>query len=155
MLGSQEEAEDAVQHTFLAAHRELVAHDRPIHLRAWLFTIARNRCLSLLRARREHAELDVVEPSTEGLAATVARREDVRELLGDIARLSERQRAALLLSELGHEQERSQRLRQVRFAEGAHEPRWRREWNRHRNWDGHGDQHGDGNRNEHWYGYGH
>jgi RNA polymerase sigma factor (sigma-70 family) len=101
MLGSQAEAEDAVQHTFLAAYRELVAHDRPIHLRAWLFTIARNRCLSLLRARREHVALDAAEPSTDGLAAAVQQREDVRELLGDLARLPEQQRAALLLSELG------------------------------------------------------
>jgi RNA polymerase sigma factor (sigma-70 family) len=101
LLGSQAEAEDAVQHAFLAAHRELVSHDRPLHLRAWLFTIARNRCLSLLRARREHVALDDAEPSTEGLAAAVERREDVRELLGDLARLPEQQRAALLLSELG------------------------------------------------------
>jgi RNA polymerase sigma factor (sigma-70 family) len=101
MLGSQQDAEDAVQHTFAAAYRELLAHERPIHLRAWLFTIARNRCLSLLRARREHVALDAAEPSTEGLAAAVQRREDVRELLGDLARLPEQQRAALLLSELG------------------------------------------------------
>jgi RNA polymerase sigma factor (sigma-70 family) len=101
MLGSREEAEDAVQYTFLAAYRDLLADERKIHLRAWLFTIARNRCLSILRSRREHVDIDAVEPSTDGLAATVERREDVRELLGDLARLPDDQRAALLLSELG------------------------------------------------------
>ena len=52
MLGSREEAEDAVQHTFIAAHRDLVGSDKPIQLKAWLYAIARNRCLSVLRARR-------------------------------------------------------------------------------------------------------
>jgi RNA polymerase sigma factor (sigma-70 family) len=101
MLGSREEAEDALQHTFLAAYRDLVASDKPIEARPWLFAIARNRCYSVLRARREHLALEAAEPSTEGLAATVEQREDVRELLGDLARLPEDQRAALLLAELG------------------------------------------------------
>ena len=54
MLGDLQEAEDAVQHTFLSAHRALLADERDIHLKAWLFAIARNRCLSVLRARRDH-----------------------------------------------------------------------------------------------------
>src|SRR3954468_18736368 len=41
-LGSREEAEDAVQHTFAAAYRNLVEDEREIHLRAWLYAIARN-----------------------------------------------------------------------------------------------------------------
>src|SRR5215212_5236988 len=48
MLGSREEGEDAVQHTYAAAYRELTGTDKPIHLKAWLYTIARNRCLSVL-----------------------------------------------------------------------------------------------------------
>src|SRR5687768_3830033 len=35
MLGTQEEAEDAVQHTFMAAYRHLLANDKDIQLRAW------------------------------------------------------------------------------------------------------------------------
>ena len=101
MLGSREEAEDAVQHTFLSAFRDLVATDKPIELRPWLFAIARNRCVSLLRARRAHVAIELAEPATDGLAATVERREDLRELLADLARLPEDQRAALLLAELG------------------------------------------------------
>ncbi len=101
MLGTREEAEDAVQHTFLAAFRDLARHDQPIDLRPWLFAIARNRCLSLLRARRAHVSIELAEPATDGLAATVERREDLRELLADLAGLPDDQRAALLLSELG------------------------------------------------------
>src|ERR671911_388583 len=55
MLGSVEEAEDAVQHTFLAAYRYLAGSSKPIQLRPWLYAIARNRCLTILRARRERA----------------------------------------------------------------------------------------------------
>jgi RNA polymerase sigma factor (sigma-70 family) len=101
MLGSVEEAEDAVQHTFMAAYRDLAASTKPVHLRPWLYAIARNRCVSLLRARREQPVAEVAEPETEHLTVQVQRREDLRELLRDIARLSDDQRAALVLSEIG------------------------------------------------------
>ena len=87
MLGSVEEAEDAVQHTFLAAYRDLLRSDKPIHLRPWLYAIARNRCLSVLRARRERSLDAPIEPSTEHLAHEVERRHDLRALLGDLAEL--------------------------------------------------------------------
>src|SRR5215213_1312749 len=38
MLGSVEEAEDAVQHTFLAAYNELVGSTKHVQLRPWLYT---------------------------------------------------------------------------------------------------------------------
>jgi RNA polymerase sigma factor (sigma-70 family) len=101
MLGSRDEGEDAVQHTFIAAYRDLRGSDKPIHLKAWLYTIARNRCLSMLRARREQVSIDDVEPSTDGLAAEVQRRQDLKDMLVDLQRLPEDQRAALVLSELG------------------------------------------------------
>src|SRR3954447_6491404 len=104
LLGTLDEAEDAVQHTFLAAHRALLRDDREIHLKAWLYAIARNRCLSMLRARRERVafddELEAI-PSTAGLAIEIEQREDLRDLLGDLQRLPEDQRSALVLSELG------------------------------------------------------
>ncbi len=107
MLGSAEEAEDALQHTFLAAYNDLISTDRPMHLRAWLFTIARNRCYSILRARREQPVAELDEPATEGLATQVERRQDLRDLVLDLGRLPDEQRAALVLSEmdsLSHEQ---------------------------------------------------
>src|SRR4051812_20360602 len=100
MLGSREEAEDAVQQTFVAAYGDLAGSEKPIQLRPWLYTIARNQCLSVLRARRPQAPLDH-EPAVEGLAASVQRREDLRAILRDLAQLPDEQRAALLLSELG------------------------------------------------------
>ena len=105
MLGRREDADDAAQHVFLSAYRDLIRSDKPIELRPWLFTIARNRCRSVLRSRyraeRLNQPLDY-EPSVDGLAieAQVERREYVEELLRDIARLPEEQRAALILSQL-------------------------------------------------------
>ncbi len=101
MLGSREEAEDVLQHTFLAAFRQLAVGARPLDLRPWLFAIARNRCVSLLRMRRAHVPLEHAEPAVDGLLVTVERREAVRELLADLGHLPEDQRTALLLTELG------------------------------------------------------
>jgi RNA polymerase sigma factor (sigma-70 family) len=101
MLGSPEEAEDAVQHTFVAAFRDLARPDeRELALKPWLYAIARNRCLSMLRTRREQTALDFDFP-TEGLTAQVERRAELRDVLRDLLELPEDQRAALLLSEAG------------------------------------------------------
>src|SRR4051812_19289395 len=105
MLGSREEAEDALQHTFAAAYRALAcAGDRPAALKPWLYTIARNRCLTVLRARRtREAVPDTPGDGTvgEGLADAVQLRADLRDLVEDLHRLPEDQRAALVLFELG------------------------------------------------------
>jgi len=101
MLRSPEEAEDAVQHTFAAAHSDLLREsDREVTLKPWLFTIARNRCVSMLRARRE---LPMEDPQllTGGLAEQVEQRAELRQLLTDLGQLPEEQRAALLLAEIG------------------------------------------------------
>jgi RNA polymerase sigma factor (sigma-70 family) len=100
MLGSREEAEDAVQHTFAAAYSNLLEDEREIRLKPWLYAIARNRCLSLLRARREQAS-DEFEIETAGLQEQVQRRADLRDLLRDLGDLPEEQREALLLAEVG------------------------------------------------------
>ena len=101
MLGSVEEAEDALQHTFMAAYRDLVGSEKAIQLRPWLYTIARNRCYTVLRARRERPMGEADEPTTENLSAAVQRRQDLRDVLSDLSGLPDDQRAALVLAELG------------------------------------------------------
>jgi RNA polymerase sigma factor (sigma-70 family) len=101
MLASREEGEDAVQQVFLSAYRDIVSSDKPLALRPWLFAIARNRCLSILRTRREQASIDDYQPATAGLADEVDRREELREVLADLTHLPEDQRCALVLAELG------------------------------------------------------
>jgi RNA polymerase sigma factor (sigma-70 family) len=100
LLGSTEEAEDATQQAFLSAYKALAGHRRPDHLKAWLYTIARNRCLSMLRARREQpSELEHV--AVAGFTEHVEQRAELRSLLSDLAELPEHQRSALVLAEIG------------------------------------------------------
>jgi RNA polymerase sigma factor (sigma-70 family) len=101
MLGSSADAEDAMQHTFLAAYRDLMRSQKAIVLRPWLYAIARHRCVSVLRARRERPSDELPDPGVDNLAAEVAAREDVRTTFTDLARLPDDQRAALILAELG------------------------------------------------------
>ena len=76
MLGTREEAEDALQQTFLRAHRALAARGAPTELPPWLYTIARNCCLTMLSARRPVADGEREHASTEapGRAGPGARR---------------------------------------------------------------------------------
>ncbi len=107
LLGSREDGEDAALQTFSAAHDALVGSSKRIELRPWLYTIARNRCVSVLRARRETSSLDdprsppARAAAADGLDAVVARREDLRRLVEDLGQLPEQQRGALVLFELG------------------------------------------------------
>jgi RNA polymerase sigma factor (sigma-70 family) len=97
MLGSRHEAEDALQQTFLKAYKALRRSQKEITLRPWLYAIARNECVSALR-RREVPAAAIDPGSTEGLASEVERREELKSMLRDIARLPGEQREALLLS---------------------------------------------------------
>jgi RNA polymerase sigma factor (sigma-70 family) len=100
MLGSRQDAEDAVQATFAAGYRALRTDKRPISLRPWLFTIARNECLSIIRKRRPTVELNG-EPALHGDPfSEVELREQMRHLLDDLRELPEPQRTALLLVEV-------------------------------------------------------
>jgi RNA polymerase sigma factor (sigma-70 family) len=102
ILSSHEEAEDAVQQTFASAHRSLEESERPVELKPWLYAIARNRCLSMLRARKPDALPieDEVLPGT-ALAEEAELRDELRDLVRDLADLPEQQRSALVLFELG------------------------------------------------------
>src|SRR2546421_38315 len=50
ILGSRQDAEDALQETLLSAWRGLSGYEGTASLRAWLYRIATNRCLDALRA---------------------------------------------------------------------------------------------------------
>ena len=101
-LGSREEAEDAVQTTFLNAFRGLSRGVVPASESAWLFKIAENVCLSRHRAsfRRRRLEapgdLSVVE---ETVPAPQRADDELIPLEDALAEMPETQRRALLLRE--------------------------------------------------------
>jgi RNA polymerase sigma factor (sigma-70 family) len=102
LLGSREDGEDALQETLVRAHRALRCAGPPRAVRPWLFAIARNRCLTVLAARREPVvPLTNATPSPDDVADRVRLRIDLDEVLGDLATLPRDQRRALVLAELG------------------------------------------------------
>jgi RNA polymerase sigma factor (sigma-70 family) len=103
MLKSTEDAEDVLQEVFVNAYRAMLADEREINLRPWLYRIARNRCLNQLRKPTADAQesMDMV-PAVEAAstAERVSNREEFRQLLTDVGKLPETQRTALLLREM-------------------------------------------------------
>jgi RNA polymerase sigma factor (sigma-70 family) len=101
-LGSREEAEDAVQSTFLNAFRGIKRGIVPELESAWLFKIAHNVCLSRRRSswRRGRVESPADFEVVEELAPAPSRRAD--ELIGlqdVLEEMPESQRRAILLRE--------------------------------------------------------
>src|SRR3984893_198777 len=83
MLASFEDAEDAVQETFLRAWRSRDSFDGSSLFRAWLYRIATNVCLDMLRrssrrltAMHSFAEVPWLQPYPDGLLDQVASSED-------------------------------------------------------------------------------
>jgi RNA polymerase sigma factor (sigma-70 family) len=103
MLGSREDAEDVLQEVFAAAFNAVLADERDINVRPWLYRIARNRSLNHLR-RASAIGVDSMDVhfAEHGLSTgdRVIRRESFRELLADVQELPETQRTALLLREM-------------------------------------------------------
>jgi RNA polymerase sigma factor (sigma-70 family) len=99
IVGNEEDARDALQNTMLKAMRALDGERREIALRAWLFKIAHNEAISMLRLRPADAPLDAAAE----LAAADAdhdSRQRLRYLIGDLGQLPARQRGALVMREL-------------------------------------------------------
>src|SRR4051795_11042323 len=67
LLGSLEDSEDLVQETFLRAwrSREPFAADGRFSLRAWLYRIATNACLDVLRTRSRRVLPPDVVPAAD------------------------------------------------------------------------------------------
>src|SRR5271167_1805828 len=103
MLSSREDAEDVLQEVFAAAFNAVLADERDINVRPWLYRIARNRSLNHLR-RNTAIGVDSMDVhfAENGLSTgdRVIRRESFRELLTDVQQLPETQRTALLLREM-------------------------------------------------------
>ena len=103
MLGSREDAEDVLQEVFAAAFNAVLADEREINVRPWLYRIARNRSLNHLR-RASAIGVDSMDVhfADHGLSTgdRVIRRESFRQLLADVQQLPETQRTALLLREI-------------------------------------------------------
>src|SRR5262249_44976538 len=94
-------AEDVTQEAFLAAFANLSGYDSSrAAFSTWLFTIARNRCMNLLKRRRPMAlnELDVVADAAP--TDPIVSQEISQQLDRALAALSVEQRSAFVLAEI-------------------------------------------------------
>lgn len=99
ILGDIEDAEDAVQETYLKAYRALIQgqFDHRSSVKTWLYRIATNTALDLLRSRKARAPLDSSLGTSQPLAL-IEQRLALRELHEWLGGLPEEQRVTLLLS---------------------------------------------------------
>jgi RNA polymerase sigma factor (sigma-70 family) len=94
-------AEDAVQQTFVNAYHAMLRDDADLRLRPWLYRIAHNTALNALRDWGPgHEQLPESLDGVERPDQTLERRLGLREVLGNVRALPERQRDAILLREL-------------------------------------------------------
>lgn len=102
ILGNPEDAHDALQNTMVKVLRSLPGERRQVRLKPWLYRIAHNESIELLRRRRPLEQLDPDLLVDEGdPAQSAAARERLRQLIGDLDELPERQRGSLVMRELG------------------------------------------------------
>lgn len=101
MLRDRDRAADCVQETFCVAATRLPQLRDPDKLRSWLYAIARNEALRLLRERRRETPTDDLPDSQSPEAGldTLAARTELADLVADAAGgLSDRDRSVLELS---------------------------------------------------------
>ena len=91
LLGRPEDAEDATQDVFIQVYGALPRARLDVPLRPWIYRIARNRCLDLLKRKRAVAfsalaadEVQAVPdvPDADPLPDELAERADLQRLLG-------------------------------------------------------------------------
>jgi RNA polymerase sigma factor (sigma-70 family) len=100
MVSNPQDAQDALQNTMVKVLRGLPGEKRTIKLKPWLYRIARNEAIEVLRRRRDSTELEPQQATVTGVAEAAETRERLRTLLADLEQLPERQRAALIMREL-------------------------------------------------------
>jgi len=101
IVGDSEDAEDALQNTMVRVMRALPGEQRQIRLKPWLYRIAHNEAIEVLRHRPAAEQLD---PELAGTAPTppdqAEQRARMRRLVVDMGELPDRQRGALVMREL-------------------------------------------------------
>jgi RNA polymerase sigma-70 factor (ECF subfamily) len=100
MLGHRQDAEDALQETFLRAYRGLGRYREREQFRSWLYRILVNRCRTLARQRGRRDHRLVLDEAALQRAAAEGHEPDaeLRDALQvALARLDDKQREAFLL----------------------------------------------------------
>ena len=101
ILGDPTDAQDALQNTMARVLQALPGEQRTINLRPWLYRVARNESLTLIRDQVPSLALtEQRSPAVPAADISAEHREAVRTLVADLASLPETQRSALVLHEM-------------------------------------------------------
>ena len=95
-----EDAGDALQNTMVSVLRALQVRGPHGPLRPWLYRIAHNESISILRRRRPHEELSADTPDRVDTELASLAKYRVESLMSDLRTLPENQRGALVMREL-------------------------------------------------------
>jgi RNA polymerase sigma-70 factor (ECF subfamily) len=105
VVGDRQEAEDAVQETFLAVHRGLPTFRGESQPATWVYRIALRAALRVRARRPPAARTDAVEPTFERTEAVLEARDEARRLVKAMSLLPVEQRSVIALfavEGLGH-----------------------------------------------------
>jgi RNA polymerase sigma-70 factor (ECF subfamily) len=98
MTGNEFDAEDVVQETFLRAFKQLDTYESRSSFSTWLYRIAANYSLDLIRSRKRHASRRVTEnPDEENILDSVKTTDPGQDRIYYSAQVKERLDAALQL----------------------------------------------------------
>lgn len=100
ILRDPEDAADVLQTTMLKALQTLASGRKDMAVRLWLFRVAHNEAVSLLRRRGRQVELGEETAAAGAVEDASETRERLAGLLADLGDLPERQRGALVMREL-------------------------------------------------------
>ena len=92
MLGNREDAEDAMQESFLRAYRSLARYEERQAFRTWLFQILVNRCRTAAVRRQRRQRMFLVDDNAVA-AASVRPAADSTELRAELRRVDRRARS--------------------------------------------------------------
>ncbi len=95
MTGNEQDAEDLVQETFLRAYRQIRTYDSRAEFRTWLFRIATNCSLDLIRKRGRRREQQEPASVEDGQRVEASSPEPSPERLAMSTQIHGRVRAAL------------------------------------------------------------
>jgi RNA polymerase sigma-70 factor (ECF subfamily) len=116
MVGSTIDGEDAVQDALLRAHAAILAGIRPPEMRYWLFRLAHNCSVDLLRKRRPEVSIDmeylseIGDPQAESALELAMQKQSAQTAISSFLELPATQRSTVILkdvleyelSEIGH-----------------------------------------------------
>ncbi len=105
MTGNEQDAEDVVQETFLRAYKQLHRYESRASFGTWLYRIAANYSLDLVRSRKRHPQssldespgVHMVEGGTAGPDRLLLGDEVQRTVAATLNTLSQQERTAFVL----------------------------------------------------------